>query len=138
MAALNMEKTETEWAQRVVGKIGRLLLSRRRHAEGASPVREISSTGLVPPRDALKLAREIELYRAEIAHLNTVYPAEVARLREQIVMLSDGASSRKIPDFRLIAIPILRRSANIGFVRAAWRRLPLGIRRRLIDLAGLR
>jgi len=138
MAALNMEKTETEWAQRVVGKIGRLLLSRRRHAEGASPVREISSTGLVPPRDALKLAREIELYRAEIAHLNTVYPAEIARLKEQIVILSDAASSSKIADFRLIAIPMVRRSVRFRFVRAAWRRLPLGIRRRLIDLAGLR
>ena len=137
MAALNMGKTKTDLARPAVGKMDGLFPSRRRHAQRAGPTREISSAGLVPPREAVKLAREIELYRAEIAHLNTVYPAEVARLREQIVMLSDGASSRKIPDFRLIAIPILRRSANIGFVRAAWRRLPLGIRRRLIDLAGL-
>jgi len=134
MAALNMGKTKTDLAGRAVGKMEGLFSSGRRHAERARPTGEISSAGLVPPRDAVK---EIELYRAEIAHLNTFYTAEITRLREQIVMLSDNASSSRISDFRLITIPILRRSANIGFVRAAWRRLPLGIRRRLIGLAGL-
>ena len=137
MAALNMGKPETELAQRAVAKMGRLRVSRLRHAKRARPVHEVSSTGVVPTRDDVKLAEEIELYRAEIAHLNTVYSAEIARLKEQIVILSNAAASSKISDFRLIAIPMLRRSARIAFVRAAWRRLPLGIRRRLIDLAGL-
>jgi hypothetical protein len=154
-----------------------------KRSRATSPEWEISLAGLVPEREAARMARENELYRGEITRLNEVYSTEIARLNEtysaeiarlnepsgqwaaqsgeaevrldeiarlhevytgeiarlnaEIARLNEAraqvfARPNQISDFQAAGTPVAKRSALIRFIRAGWRRLPLGIRGRIV------
>lgn len=106
LAALNLGRGETEYARSAsgaayegAGKARWPLLLQCEHSQETIARCEISLAGLVPEREAAKIARENELYRREITRLNEVYSTEIARLNKaysaEIARLSDpsGESS---------------------------------------------
>jgi hypothetical protein len=85
-----------------------------------------------------EIARLNETSAAEDVRLNDVCETETGRSNAEISRLTEASASAtaqtdQTAEFQLYANTGHRRSVPMRFIRAAWRLLPLGIRRRVLD-----